>query len=142
MLYIRYYSQERHTCLAFLRERHISWQFNLSKLPWREGMYERMVRMTKRCLKKKLGKARLSYQEFKTVLIQIESVIKNRPQAYVGDEIVKRPITPNHLIYGREFLPVNQGGVLKEKYDISLNNEKAVKRIQYTQHLINHFNQR
>ena len=37
---------------------------------------------------------------------------------------------------------MNDRGVLKEKYDIALNNEKAVKRIQYTQHLINHLNQR
>ena len=127
---------------AFLRERRISWQFNLSKSPWRGGMYERMVRMTKRCLKKKLGKARVSYEELETVLIEIESVINNRPLTYVGDEIDKGPITPNHLIYGRKLLPVNHRGVLKEKHDIVLNNEKAVKRIQYTQHLINHFNQR
>ena len=121
---------------AFLRERRISWQFNLSKSPWRGGMYERMVRMTKRCLKKKLGKARVSYEELETVLIEIESVINNRPLTYVGDEIDKGPITPNHLIYGRKLLPVNHRGVLKEKYDIALNNEKAVKRSQYTQHLI------
>ena len=106
---------------AFLRERRISWQFNLSKSPWRGGMYERMVRMTKRCLKKKLGKARVSYEELETVLIEIESVINNRPLTYVGDEIDKGPITPNHLIYGRKLLPVNHRGVLTEKYDIVLN---------------------
>ena len=48
---------------AFLRKRRILWQFNLSKSPWRGGMYERMVRFTKRCLKKKLGKAKVSYEE-------------------------------------------------------------------------------
>ena len=40
----------------------VEWFFNLERAPWWGGVYERMVRMTKRHLKKMVGRARLSIQ--------------------------------------------------------------------------------
>ena len=39
----------------------IKWVFNLEKAPWWGGFFERMVQSVKRCLKKFIGKARLSF---------------------------------------------------------------------------------
>lgn len=43
----------------FLARRKIQWRFNIEKATWWGGFFERVVKCTKRCLKKELGKARL-----------------------------------------------------------------------------------
>ena len=35
----------------------VTWQFNVERAPWWGGAFERMVRSTKRCLKKQIGRA-------------------------------------------------------------------------------------
>ena len=52
-------------------------------------------------LKKVLGKARLSYEEMETVLIEVEAVINSRPLTYLYDDDVTDPLTPSHLLSGR-----------------------------------------
>ena len=41
----------------------VQWVYNLEKAPWWGGMFERMIRSIKRCLKKAIGRAKLSYDE-------------------------------------------------------------------------------
>ena len=35
----------------------VKWQFNVPKAPWWGGVFERLIRSTKRCLKKTIGQA-------------------------------------------------------------------------------------
>ena len=35
----------------------VEWSFNVERAPWWGGVFERMVGMTKRCLKKMVGRA-------------------------------------------------------------------------------------
>ena len=79
----------------------VSWQFNVKRAPWWGGAFERMVRSTKRCLKKLIGRAHLSLDELTTALAEIEAVINSRPLSYVSGE---EPITPSHLIVGCRIL--------------------------------------
>ena len=37
----------------------MEWTFNLEKAPWWGGLFERMVKSTKRCLRKTIGRAKL-----------------------------------------------------------------------------------
>ena len=39
----------------------MKWVFNIPKAPWWGGIFERMARSTKRCLRKIVGQAKLSY---------------------------------------------------------------------------------
>ena len=41
----------------------VSWQFNVERAPWWGGAFERMVRSTKHCLKKSIGRAHFSRDE-------------------------------------------------------------------------------
>ena len=59
-----------------------------------------MVKSTKRCLKKVLKNACLSYDELTTILIEIEPVLNSRPTAYVGAEGIEEALTLSHLLLG------------------------------------------
>ena len=79
----------------------IKWKFNLPLAPWWGGIFERMVRTTKRCLKKVLGNARINFDEMLTLLFEIEMVINNRPLTFIYEDPGSVPLTPNHLLFGR-----------------------------------------
>ena len=86
---------------TFISSKGIKWKFNLPATPWWGGMFERMVRSTKRCLKKLLYKDRVSYEELLTILSEIQLVINNRPLVKIDDDIDREVLTPNHLLFGR-----------------------------------------
>ena len=86
---------------TFLLNNRIEKRFILPASPWWGGFYERLVRSVKLPLKKVLGKARLSYEEVETVLIEIEAVINSRPLTYLYDDDITEPLTPSHLLSGR-----------------------------------------
>ena len=44
----------------------IQWHFNTEKAPWQGGMFERMIKSAKRCLRKSIGKKSLTFDELLT----------------------------------------------------------------------------
>ena len=65
-----------------LSSKMIEWKFNLERAPWRGGFFERMVGFVKRCLRKVLGNARLTFDKLFTVLIEVEGTLNSRPLTY------------------------------------------------------------
>ena len=59
---------------SFLLNHKVKWRFNLEKAPWWGGFFERMIRCVKRCLKKILNNAKLTYEELLTAVVEIECV--------------------------------------------------------------------
>ena len=55
--------------------------------PWMGGFYERMVGLVTRTLRKSIGKARLTSEQFLTVVKEAEAVVNSRPIVYAGDDI-------------------------------------------------------
>ena len=47
----------------------IKWSFNLERAPWWGGVFERMVQTMKRCLRKIIGNACLTYEELLTSIV-------------------------------------------------------------------------
>ena len=82
----------------------VKWIFNLEKAPWWGGFFERLIQSVKRCLKKTIGKAKLTYDELLTVLTEVEAIINSRPLSYVSSEDLDEPLTPSHLLSGRRIL--------------------------------------
>ena len=99
----------------FSRERRVDCTFNLAKAPCWGRIYERMVESAKRCLKKDLKNARLTYEELMTVITEIEAVINSRPLTYVYEEQIQEVITPSHLFVGRRLLTQAEDGSTQDE---------------------------
>ena len=68
------------------------------------GIFERLVCSTKRCLRKILSQAKLSYEELLTALAEVELVLNSRPLTYVSSTDLEEPLTHSHLMYGRRIM--------------------------------------
>ena len=82
----------------------VEWLFNIEKAPWWGGVFERMVKSAKRCLRKMIGQAKFSLDELQTTVIEVESIINSRPLSYVSSNDLEEPLTPSHLLIGRRVL--------------------------------------
>ena len=81
---------------AFLNLHGISWQFNVPRVPWRGGIFERMMRSVKRRLKKTLGNTGVSYE---TVLIEAEGILNSGLLTYLHEDL-EEPLAPASLCIG------------------------------------------
>ena len=90
----------------YLNNRQVEWQFIVEKAPWWGGFWERMVRSVKRCLKKTIGRASLTFEELRTLTVEIEATLNNRPLTYLYDDKdgLSYPLTPADLIYRRQIV--------------------------------------
>ena len=111
----------------------VEWLFNLERAPWWGGVFERMVRMTKRCLKKMAGRAKLSHDELVTAVIEVEAVIYSRPLTYMSSGDLEQPLTPAHLICGRRLLSLPDAIYLQdvEEDDFDATSKHLTKRFVY-----------
>ena len=82
----------------------VEWQFNLEKAPWWGGIFKRIVKSIKRCLRKKVGRARLNYDELLTAMTEVESIINSRLLSYISSDDLEEPLTPSHFFTGRKIL--------------------------------------
>ena len=121
--------------LHHLTENRISWKFIVEKAPWWGGFWERMVQSVKRSLWKAIGSANLSFEELRTLLIEVESVINARPLTYVQDdsEGVNYALTPSHLMYGRKIVNFPNSS----HYEIESTYQTLTKRMKNHKHLLN-----
>ena len=120
---------------AFVANKGTTWKFNIEKAPWYGGFFERLVQSVKRCLRKVLTNARLTFEEMLTVVKQVQNIINNRPLTYVYTEKNVEPLTPNKLLYGRNIEDsVTDNGFGSDGDDGNL--DERFKRLQI---LLNHF---
>ena len=121
---------------SFVSSRGISWKFNVARSPWWGGFFERLVRSMKRCLKKTLGTARLSYEELLTLIVQVESVLNSRPLTYINED-GGETLTPSHLVMGKRLLSkaVTASKVIKHSESV----KETLKRGKYLETVLTHF---
>ena len=83
-----------------LTSKGIDWRFNLERAPWWGGFFERLIGLVKVSLRKVLGNSKLTFDELRTVLVEVEANLNARPLTYEY-EVSEEVLTPSHLVYGR-----------------------------------------
>jgi hypothetical protein len=110
----------------------IHWKFITPLGSYQGGMYESLIKVTKRALRVTVGEQILSWNEMATVFAEVKSIVNSRPLTYMSDDPNDlRPLTPNHLLLGRASPDIPHG-----PYEDTNNSRK---RFQYTQTIANHF---
>ena len=120
----------------------VEWKFNVEKAPWWGGIFERMVRSTKRCLRKTIGRAKLTYDELLTAVTEVEMVINSRPLTYVSSDDLQEPLTPSHFLTGRRTLSLPDSlcyGHDMEDDEVELTQDLLTKRMRHLNVVLNQF---
>ena len=98
-----------------LTKKGMEWRFIPNRSPWFGSVYERMVRTVRSCLRKTIGRAMLCFEELNTILVEVETIVNNRPITYVHDdnEGISHALIPSHFIYGRRIALFRQVLIMK-----------------------------
>ena len=76
------------------------WRFTPPYGPHHGGIYETMVKATKRALHSLFKEADLTMDEFRTAISRVAALLNSRPLTRVKDENGTRILTPNHFLIG------------------------------------------
>ena len=121
----------------YLNSRKITWKFYVQKAPWMGGFIERVVGLYKSAIKRVVGRARLDYQEFITLISELNGMLNSRPISYVYDTVgEEEAITPSRLWCGKNIT------MFPPFYEARFENcdpEICNKRLKYLDKVINHF---
>lgn len=89
----------------FLLENKITWYFIPARSPHHGGLWESAVRLMKYHLKRVLTNVHLTYEDFYTLLTQVESILNSRPLTpLTGSPEDLDVLTPGHFLIGRSLL--------------------------------------
>lgn len=117
-------------------ERRIEWRFIVERAAWWGGFYERLVRSTKTCLKKILGRSSLEYKEFETILLEVEAILNSRPLTFVSNEVDDpSPLCPSHFLIGKRITALPPENIRTQQ---STKNE-LTRKYKYRLNLIQQF---
>lgn len=88
-----------------LLKRKIKWSNIPPKAPHFGGCWESGVKLVKNHLKRVLKEVRLNYEDFETLLLEIEATVNSHPLWYISTEIDELNVsTPGHFL---SFRPIN-----------------------------------
>ena len=130
------------TVIDHLSNMRTEWVFNVEKAPWWGGVFERLVRSTKHCLRKFIGQAKFSLDELHTAVVEVECIINSRPLTYLSPDDLEEPLTPSHLIAGKRVVDLPDDLGYQEDWrdeDFVLTQERVSRRVRYTNLILNHF---
>ncbi|GFW68390.1 integrase catalytic domain-containing protein [Trichonephila clavipes] len=87
---------------AYFTEEGIEWNFIPPRAPHMGGVWEAGIKSVKYHLKRALGRSRLTYEEFETVIIQEEGILNSRPLTPISNDFDNfEVLTPAHFFIGR-----------------------------------------
>ena len=91
----------------YLADHRITWRRYLECSPWWGGYIERQVQTVKRSLRKVMGSAVLTFEEYTTLLYEVAALVNSRPISFIYDRVDEgEPVSPSMLISGRSLVQV------------------------------------
>jgi len=125
--------QSQMTIENFHAERGTSWHFNFPAAPHHGGLWEAAVKSTKYHLRRVIGTTTLTFEEFTTILTQIEGQLNSRPLCPMSsDPLDYTALTPGHFLIGH---PINA----VPEPDLTSIKMNRLSRWQLTQQICQHF---
>ena len=113
-----------------------SWHFNPAAAPNFGGLWEAAVKSTKHHLKRVIGEHKLTFEEFTTLLAQIEACLNSRPLTTLTDDpLDEQPLTPAHFLIQSNSYILPEPNYLDEKIPLT-------KRWKLVQQMLQSFWQR
>lgn len=92
-------NSETESVKAFSSKCSIEWKFIAERAPWWGSWWERLIQTVKNGLKFALGKTLVSFDELRTVLLEVESCVNLRPLTYISDDVSDLlTLTPAHFL--------------------------------------------
>lgn len=111
----------------------ITWHFSPPYSPHFGGLWEAGIKSTKSHLKRVIGNASLCFEDFYTVLTQIEAILNSRPISPLSnDPNDLNPLTPGHFLIGKSLTSIPEPNITHIQ-------ETKLNRFQRLQHLVQHF---
>ncbi|XP_058802831.1 uncharacterized protein LOC131670868 [Phymastichus coffea] len=83
----------------------VTWNFIPPRAPYFGGLWEAGVRSFKHHLKRVVGDAKLTFEEFSTLAVQIEACLNSCPLSPLSSDVEDlAPLTPEHFLIGSALL--------------------------------------
>lgn len=91
------------------KELPITWHFATPGAPHQGGFYEAAVKSVKKHLKRVLNDRNLTFEEFSTLLTQIEACVNSRPITPLSDDPSDlNALTPGHFLIGENLITLTE----------------------------------
>lgn len=111
----------------------LTWVFSPARTPNFGGLFEACVKSTKFHLRRSIGESKLTYEEFLTLVTQVEACLNSRPISPLSNDPNDLiPLTPGHFLVGGPLTAMPE-------YDYSESKENALSRWQLVQKMTQHF---
>ena len=118
---------------SFLLEENISWNFIPPKAPHFGGLWESAVKSAKVHMKRVFADAHMTYEEFYTLLTQIEACLNSRPISPISEDPTDIAVLkPGHFLIGRALIALPEQKVEDIK-------DNRLSRYQRIQKMFQHF---
>lgn len=126
----KFLQQAQEPIVQNLAQDGIKWKFIPPHSPHFGGLWEAGVKSAKFHIKRVMGNAQLTFEEFYTLLTQIESVLNSRPLTPMSsDPNDLLPICPSHFLIGRSLTSVVNPDV-RHIPDNRLSNYQRLQQLQ------------
>ncbi|GFX11645.1 integrase catalytic domain-containing protein [Trichonephila clavipes] len=124
--FIKLICNKNETLANYFASEAIQWKFIRRRSPNFLGLWEAGVKSFKHHLYRTLVNSKITFEEFETIIIQIEGILNSRPLVPLSDNINEYEVlTPEHFIIGRPISAIPEPAIL----DIS---DNRLSRWQYT----------
>ena len=129
--------QVQGTVSEFCSSKNIDWRFIPEKAPHFGGLWESAVKSTKLHLTRVVGSVKLTFEEFSTILAQIEACLNSRPLVPMStaDDDGIEVLTPGHFLIGKPLSALPDPS-------FSYRSVSLLRRWHLYQNLVRHFWQR
>ncbi|XP_074652800.1 uncharacterized protein LOC141907098 [Tubulanus polymorphus] len=102
----------------YVSKKGVEWSFITKRAPWHGGFWERLVGIVKMVLKKVIGRALISFDEFRTVVSEAEAIVNDRPLTYSSTDINdEAPVTPSQLMCGHRLTTLPHDFITPEELE-------------------------